>query len=66
MEEYKQKKPSMFKRLKQFYENSKHVLSISYKPNMNDFKRTTKIVLYGTLIIGALGYVISLIIGLLI
>ncbi len=66
MEAPKPQRVSLMKRLKQFYENSKHVMSISYKPSINDFKRTVKIVLYGTLIIGALGYIISLIVGLLI
>lgn len=66
METFKPKKPSIFKRLKEFYESSKHVLSISYKPGMSDFKRTIKIVLYGTIIMGILGYIISLIVGLLV
>ncbi|MGC8699608.1 MAG: protein translocase SEC61 complex subunit gamma [Candidatus Micrarchaeia archaeon] len=66
MEELKPKKPSIMQRLRQFYENSKHVFSISYKPSMSEFKRTLKIVLIGTLLIGTLGYIISLIIGLLV
>ncbi|MGC8587215.1 MAG: protein translocase SEC61 complex subunit gamma [Candidatus Micrarchaeia archaeon] len=49
-------------KLKQFYADSKHVLSVSYKPDMPTFKRTLKIVLFGILIIGILGYIISLII----
>ncbi|MFP3215175.1 MAG: protein translocase SEC61 complex subunit gamma [Candidatus Micrarchaeota archaeon] len=64
--EYQASKPSMLSRLKHFYENSKHVLSISYKPSMSDFKKTAKIVLYGTLAIGILGYIISLIVSLVI
>ncbi|MFP3289106.1 MAG: protein translocase SEC61 complex subunit gamma [Candidatus Micrarchaeota archaeon] len=64
--EYQANKPSMLSRLKHFYENSKHVLSISYKPSMSDFKKTAKIVLYGTLAIGILGYIISLIVSLII
>ncbi|MGC8662748.1 MAG: protein translocase SEC61 complex subunit gamma [Candidatus Micrarchaeia archaeon] len=62
----KQKKPSILKKTKLFYENSKHVFSISYKPSISEFKRTLKIVLLGTIIIGALGYIISIIIGFLI
>lgn len=50
-------------RLKQFYENSQRILSISYKPNTSEFMRTLKIVLLGTLVLGIMGYVISLIIG---
>lgn len=47
-----------------FYDDSRHVLSISYKPNMELFRKTLKIVLFGTLIIGILGFIISLLIGL--
>ena len=64
--EYQVSKPSMLNRLKHFYENSKHVMSISYKPSMSDFKKTAKIVLYGTLAIGILGYIISLIVSLIV
>ena len=64
--EYQVSKPSMLGRLKHFYENSKHVISISYKPSMSDFKKTVKIVLYGTLAIGILGYIISLIVSLIV
>jgi len=64
--EYQVSKRSMLSRLKHFYENSKHVMSISYKPSMSDFKKTVKIVLYGTLAIGILGYIISLIVSLIV
>jgi len=64
--EYQASKPSMLSRLKHFYENSKHVMSISYKPSMSDFKKTAKIVLYGTIAIGILGYIISLIVSLIV
>ena len=46
-----------------FYDDSRHVLSISYKPNMELFRKTLKIVALGTLIIGILGFVISILIG---
>ncbi len=52
--------------LKDFYANSKHVLSISYKPTMDAFKKTLKIVLLGTIAIGVMGFIIALIIGLFI
>lgn len=48
--------------LKQFYEESKRMLSISYKPSTEQFKRTLKIVLFGTILLGALGYLISIIV----
>jgi protein translocase SEC61 complex gamma subunit len=58
--------PFSIPKIKQFFESSKHVLSVSYKPGMSEFRRTIKIVLLGILIIGVMGYIISLIIGFLI
>ena len=52
--------------IKRLYEESRHVLSISYKPNTAQFIKTLKIVLLGTIIVGALGYIISIIIGLIV
>lgn len=52
--------------LKQFYDDSKRMLSISYKPGMQEFKRTLKIVLFGTIVLGIVGYIISIIIGLIV
>jgi protein translocase SEC61 complex gamma subunit len=45
-----------------FIADSKRVLEISYKPDQKSFNRTLKIVLIGTLILGALGFVIATII----
>jgi len=53
---------NLIQKTKQFFADSKHVLSVSYKPDMPTFKRTLKIVLFGALIIGILGYIISIII----
>ncbi len=50
-------------RLKLFYSNSKHVMSVSYKPDIDTFRKTIKVVLIGTLLLGFIGLVISLIIG---
>lgn len=50
----------------QFLDDAKRMLAISYKPGPDEFKRTLKIVLLGTLILGALGYIISLIVGLIV
>ncbi len=50
-------------RLRTFYSNSKHVMSVSYKPDMDTFRKTMKVVLLGTLLLGAIGFVISLIVG---
>ena len=50
-------------RLRTFYSNSKHVMSVSYKPDMDTFKRTLKVVLVGIILLGILGFVIYLIIN---
>ena len=49
--------------LKSFYDNARHILNVSYKPGMQHFQKTLKIVLLGTLIVGVLGYIISTIIN---
>jgi protein translocase SEC61 complex gamma subunit len=49
-----------------FYDDAKRMLNISYKPGMNEFKRTLKIVLLGTIILGIMGYLISIVIGLIV
>ncbi|MGI0141373.1 MAG: protein translocase SEC61 complex subunit gamma [Candidatus Micrarchaeales archaeon] len=53
-------------KIKTFYENARHVANISYKPSVEHFTKTLKIVLIGTLIVGILGYIISFIVSLLI
>lgn len=50
---------------KSFFANAKHVINISYKPSVEHFTKTLKIVLLGTLIVGILGFVVSSIINLL-
>lgn len=53
-------------KIRQFYSDSQRMLSISYKPGMQDFKRTLKIVLLGTIVLGIMGYIISIVIGLIV
>lgn len=50
-------------RLRSFFTNSKHILNISYKPSNEEFNRSARIIVLGIIIIGVLGYLISLIIG---
>ncbi len=50
-------------KLKDFYSDAKHVMSVSYKPDMDTFKRTLKVVLVGIILLGILGFVIYLIIN---
>ncbi len=54
------------KKVKNFYHESKHILSIAYKPTTQSFTRTLKVVVLGILILGFLGYFISLIINFLV
>jgi protein translocase SEC61 complex gamma subunit len=49
--------------VRNFYEDAKHVASVSYKPDTDTFKRTLKVVLVGILILGVLGFAISFIIN---
>jgi protein translocase SEC61 complex gamma subunit len=51
------------KSLKEFYADSKHVLSVSYRPDRETFMRTMKIVVVGILILGVMGFIISYIIA---
>ncbi len=46
------------KKLRSFYDDSKHVLSVSYRPDVQAFERTLKIVVLGILILGILGFII--------
>lgn len=50
---------NIIKGLKEFYSNSKHVLAVSYKPNVSTFERTVKVVLIGTLVLGIMGFIIA-------
>jgi protein translocase SEC61 complex gamma subunit len=52
--------------IKRFLSDSKHILSISNKPSNDEFKRTLKVVLFGTLVLGIFGFIISLIVGLIV
>jgi protein translocase SEC61 complex gamma subunit len=50
-------------KLHTFFANSKHILNISYKPSNEEFNKSARIILLGILVIGALGFVISILIG---
>lgn len=49
-----------------FMTNTKHVLSISYKPTRDEFNKSAKLIIFGILLIGAVGFVIALLISLII
>ncbi len=52
--------------MKRFYEESKHIMSVSYKPTHDEFMRTLKIVVLGIVILGFMGFIIALILQLLV
>lgn len=54
---------SMFKT---FIYNSKHIISISYKPAQKEYSKSAKIIIIGILVMGTLGFFIALIISLLV
>ncbi|MEM3781624.1 MAG: protein translocase SEC61 complex subunit gamma [Candidatus Micrarchaeaceae archaeon] len=49
--------------LKRFYEESKHIMSVSYRPTHDEFMRTLKIVAIGVIILGIIGFIIAILIG---
>lgn len=54
---------SITSRLTTFLSNAKHVMHTSYKPGPEEFSRVAKVIILGILLIGFLGFVISLIVG---
>jgi protein translocase SEC61 complex gamma subunit len=50
-------------KLRNFYSDAQHVMSVSYRPDMDTFKRTLKIVLIGIILLGILGFVLYLLIN---
>ncbi|MDE1856561.1 MAG: protein translocase SEC61 complex subunit gamma [Candidatus Micrarchaeota archaeon] len=52
-------------RLRTFMANSKHILSVSYKPSYDELKVSIKIVLLGILILGVIGVVMAIITSLI-
>ena len=52
--------------LKKFRENARHVLSISYKPTPDEFSKAAKLIIFGILLIGVVGFVLAIIISLII
>lgn len=50
-------------KLRAFMGNAKHVMHISYKPNAQEFNKTARIVILGIILIGIIGFIISLIVS---
>lgn len=51
--------------IRKFIDNSKHVMSVSYKPSAAQYRKSAKIVILGILLIGVLGFVIAIAVSLL-
>jgi protein translocase SEC61 complex gamma subunit len=51
--------------LKNFIDNSRHVLNISYRPTNEEFKRSAKMIIITILIIGVAGFIIGIIVSLI-
>ena len=56
----------LIENLKKFIDNSKHVLSVSYKPTDAEFRKSAKLIIFGILLMGILGFVISIVVSLII
>jgi protein transport protein SEC61 subunit gamma and related proteins len=52
--------------VKKFIDNSKHVLSVSSRPSDAEFRKSAKLIIFGILLMGALGFVISVLVSLII
>ena len=57
---------NLMEKLKRFMSDAKHVLSMSYRPSNEEFNRSAKVIIIGILIIGTMGFVISVIVSLII
>lgn len=51
---------------KKFIDNSRHVMSVSYKPDRNEFNKAAKLIIFGILLVGVVGFVLALAISLII
>ena len=56
----------IFDKPKKFLTNSKHVLSISYKPTKGEFNKAARLIIFGIVLIGAAGFVMAIIVSLII
>ncbi len=53
-------------KLKRFISDAKHVMSMSYRPSPDEFNKSAKVIILGILIVGFLGFIISVIVSLII
>lgn len=53
---------SIATRFREFIDNSRRILNISYKPSNDEFRKTAKVILLGIILIGVIGFIIGLVI----
>jgi protein translocase SEC61 complex gamma subunit len=54
------------KSFKKFLNNARHVMNISYKPGRDEFNRAAKLIIFGILLIGTVGFIIAIVVSLII
>jgi protein translocase SEC61 complex gamma subunit len=52
--------------IRKFFTNARHVLSISYKPTRPEFNKAARLIIFGIVLIGTVGFIIAIIISLII
>lgn len=57
---------NIFGSFKKFWTNSKHVMSISYKPTRDEFSKAAKLIIFGILLMGVIGFILAIVISLII
>jgi protein translocase SEC61 complex gamma subunit len=53
-------------KLGRFVSDARHVMSMSYRPSPEEFNKSAKVIIIGILVVGAMGFIISLIVTLII
>jgi len=54
------------KSINKFIENCRHVMSISYKPTREEFNKAARLIIFGILLIGVIGFIIAIVVSLII
>ena len=56
----------IFDKIKKFFTNSRHVLSISYKPTRAEYNKAARLIIFGIVLIGTIGFIMAIIVSLII
>ncbi len=57
---------NVFDKIKKFFIDSQHVLSISYKPTRAEYNKAARLIIFGILVIGVIGFIMAIIVSLII